>query len=301
MLVNAQNIASFFVGLNTAFQSGLALAAPKWPAIAMHVPSTSDAEDYGWLSGLPSIQRWVGDKEIKNLKANGYTLANEDFEGTFGVPRNSLADDKYGMFANTAAAWGGKAALWPDAFLFPLLLQGWDGICYDAKPFFSNAHPYKGGVQSNSGGGNGTPWFLLCTSQVAFKPLVFQEREAPHLVELAGQGEGERNAVTNTHTFMKGQLLYSVEARGAFGFGFWQLAYGSKQELNTANLKAARQAMEEYVDDAGTPLDVTPNLLVVPPSLRGAAEVLVNKETLAGGETNELYKAFELLVSGHLR
>lgn len=217
MIVNEAALAAFFRGLQTAFQGGLALANPIWQQVAMLVPSSTETEDYAWLQALPSIRKWVGDKYIHNLAASGYKLTNEEFEGTFGIKRSKLEDDTFGVFKNIGMAWGGKAALWPDRHLFPLLNGGWENLCFDGLPFFSATHPWQGGVQSNTGGGSGTPWYLLDTSQPGIKSLVFQEREKPHLVEMAGQSPARRNTETNSHTFMRGELLYSIEARGAFG------------------------------------------------------------------------------------
>ena len=64
-------------------------------------------------------------------------------------------------------------------------------------------------------------WFLLCTSQ-AIKPLIWQERKKPALTQ---QVDPSSDSV-----FQRGEYTYSVEARGGAGYGFWQLAYGSKGE-----------------------------------------------------------------------
>lgn len=49
--------------------------------------------------------------------------------------------------------------------------------------------------------------------------------------------------------------------------------------------------------DNGLPLGLTPNLLVVPPSLESAARKILNSEYAAGGETNEWKGTADLLVS----
>jgi phage major head subunit gpT-like protein len=63
-----------------------------------------------------------------------------------------------------------------------------------------------------------TAWFLLDTTK-PIKPFLFQERKKPVLVaQIDPNADG---------VFMRKKYLYSVEARGAGGYGFWQLAYGS--------------------------------------------------------------------------
>lgn len=58
--------------------------------------------------------------------------------------------------------------------------------------------------------------------------------------------------------------------------------------------------MRGYVDDTGDPLAINPTVIVVPGSLQGTAEALFKKQVLAGGETNELYGAVEIVVSPYL-
>jgi hypothetical protein len=122
---------------------------------------------------------------------------------------------------------------------------------------------------SNFGGGTGTAWYLLDTSRPV-KPLIYQLRRAYNLVRL------DRD--TDSNVFMRDELLYGVDGRSNVGFGFWQMAYASKAELNADNYGAARAAMQSLTNEAGTSLAIMPNLLVVPPSLEGAGRKLLKNE-----------------------
>jgi phage major head subunit gpT-like protein len=68
---------------------------------------------------------------------------------------------------------------------------------------------------------------------------------------------------TSDHVFMRDQYLYGVDARVAAGFGFWQMAYGSKADLTAANLRAAYTAMTNFTDDEGRKLNIKPTHLIV--------------------------------------
>lgn len=63
-----------------------------------------------------------------------------------------------------------------------------------------------------------TAWFLLDTSK-AIKPFIYQERKKPVLVS---QVNPDSDSV-----FQRKKFLYSAEARGAGGYGFWQMCVGS--------------------------------------------------------------------------
>ncbi len=63
-----------------------------------------------------------------------------------------------------------------------------------------------------------TAWFLMDTTK-ALKPLIYQPRKKPVAVALDNPDD--------PNVFMKGEFLFSVEARGAAAYAFWQLIWGS--------------------------------------------------------------------------
>lgn len=85
----------------------------------------------------------------------------------------------------------------------------------DGKP-----NPYKGAfeVVVNTRLTSRTAWFLLDTTK-AVMPFVFQERKAPEFVQ-----QIDLNSDT---VFMRRKYRFGAEARGAAGYTFWQLVYGS--------------------------------------------------------------------------
>ncbi len=66
----------------------------------------------------------------------------------------------------------------------------------------------------------------------------------------------------------------------------WQMAHCSKQELTEENLNAAIAKMQSRKADGGRLLDISPTLLIVPPSLRATALKLVKADTMSNGQTN---------------
>ena len=115
---------------------------------------------------------------------------------------------------------------------------------------------------SNTGGGSGAAWYLLDTSKVV-KPIIFQQR-TPFKPQELTSGDSD-------HVFKRNELLFGVDGRCNVGYGLWQTAYASKQTLDKTALWAARANMMGFKGDNGEPLGITPNLLLVPPSLEEAA------------------------------
>jgi phage major head subunit gpT-like protein len=287
--INAAFLNAFFIGLSTAFQQGLSGAESYWNKVAMLIPSATSENLYPWLKELPGFREWVGDKVISALEIEGYRLTNKDFEATISVKRSQLEDDQSGTFAPMVRQHGYAAKVWPDEGVFGALRNGFTGLCFDGKPFFSTDHPVGEVGVSNVINGAKTPWYLLCT-KMPLRPLIFQQRKAPTFVQ---QTDPQSDSV-----FKRGEFLYGAEARGAFGYGFWQLAVAGKTDLTAENYAAARAKMTGLKDAFGRPLNIQPNLLVVPSTLEGAGRKLLVNQLGDSGETNEWFNTAELLVSG---
>jgi phage major head subunit gpT-like protein len=75
------------------------------------------------------------------------------------------------------------------------------------------------------------------------------------------------------------------------GFGFHQLAVGSKDTLNAANFEAAMLALSAQKRPDGSPLGVKATHLVCGPTNEGKARTLLLKQTLAAGEDNIWFNA----------
>jgi phage major head subunit gpT-like protein len=104
------------------------------------------------------------------------------------------------------------------------------------------------------------------------------------------------------HAFMRKKLRYGVDYRGAAAFGLWQLAYASKETLNSTNYASARTAMMSVQNADGRPLGLKPNLLLVPPSLEAEAreilqaQFIIGDPTSGGAKTNVWQGTADLLV-----
>lgn len=292
MLINSHNLRTLGTAFRASYQIGLERPQPTWGRVATTITSTTARNEYGWLGQFPSVRKWVGDRVVNQVEGHSYTVVNDDFELTQAVLRNHMEDDNVGMYSPMFEHMGSSVAEHPDRQVWGLLKQAFDEPCYDGQPFVDTEHPVldkdgKVKLVSNSGGGSGTPWFLMDVSR-ALKPLIFQERKRPQFVA--------KDNPDDERVFWNKEFVYGVDSRDAVGFGFWQMAYGSKQTLNATNYAAARAAMQGMLGDYDRPLGLMPRLLVVPPSLEGAALEILNAERNAAGATNVWRGTAELLV-----
>lgn len=72
------------------------------------------------------------------------------------------------------------------------------------------------------------------------------------------------------------------------------------QAAAIASYGAGRTAMRKFKDDEGRPLNITPNVLLVPPALEHVALALVNNDRLADGKANPYKGTAEVVVDARL-
>lgn len=293
MLVNAANLEALRAGFATNFQNGLGQASALWSRVATEVSSTQKEQKYGWLGKMPNVREWIGPRAIQNLMQHDYAIKEKPWELTIGVDRDDIETDNLGIYAPMFTEMGQSTGAKKDMLVFGETLKaGFSQPCYDGQNFFDTDHPVLGEdgevtTVANTDGGSGTPWFLMDTSR-ALKPIILQRRKDFEFVSMTD--------LTAQNVFMNKEFVYGADARFNSGFGFWQMAWGSKQTLNAANYATARAALSGMKGDYGRPLGLMPNLLVVPPALESAGRKILNSELASGGETNEWKGTAELLV-----
>lgn len=296
-------LTALFQGYQAAYQKALAAAlqTTNWQKVATLVPSTTAGNIYPWLGQFPLLREWVGERVLKNMAAHGYSIKNRKFESTVPISRESVEDDQAGVFLTMFEEMGRAAAYHPESLVFELLKAGFTTECYDGQNFFDTEHPVYPEVD-----GTGTPalvsnmdvpatdpgpaWFLLDTTR-AIKPIIFQERTKPEMTS-------KTNPANSDHVFTHDEFVHGVRYRCEAGFGFWQMAFASRQPLTGEFYGNARAAMQGFTADGGRPMKIKPTLLVVPPRLEAQARKLLVKDADGGNEwagTAELFVCDELV------
>lgn len=288
MLITTTALAALNTGYRNDFNTGLTGITPLWPQIATRIPSNRSSNTYGWLNSWPGMREWIGDRQVKSLSESAYTIVNKPFESTVGVPRDAIEDDEFGIYGPMMASMAQAAAEHPDTLIFNLLKNGFSTPCFDGQNFFDEEHPVGDAVVSNVQAGAGEGWFLL-DNRRPLKPLIFQERKKPEFVAMT--------ALTDEAVFTAKEFRYGVDSRCAVGFGFWQLAFGSKAALTAENYESAYEAMTSQRNEDGQVLNVKPTHIVVGPGNRAAAKKLFDSMLVGGGDTNTNYKDVEIIVA----
>ena len=205
-------------GIYSAIASGEGQAAAAWPdemiADLANGVFTTDCFDGQPMCDTdhPVANGTVSNKGTVALSAASQAAAIASY-GAARTAMMSLKNDN-----------GRPLNIIPDILLVPPALEAVANVLMtndkleDGKP-----NPYKGTAevmvwpQLTST----TAWFLLDTTK-PLKPFIYQPREKPKAVN---QTDPNSDDVFNTAVYK-----FSVEARGAAGFAFWQLIWGSTGE-----------------------------------------------------------------------
>lgn len=151
MIINQANLHGLTTGYSTAFNKSFESVTPNYQKVATVVPSSTGEENYKWLGQIPDMREWIGEREVQSLMAYDYSIKNKKFESTYGVPRDAIEDDKYGVYTPLFSNMGESAALHPDKLVFGAMMDGFTAICYDGKPFFAENHQVGDVTYSNKG------------------------------------------------------------------------------------------------------------------------------------------------------
>ena len=151
MLINSENLSGIFRGFKLLFKQFFDGKTSFWEKLAMKVTSSTGSETYGWLMNIPQMREWLGDREIKNLSADDYTIKNKTFESTVAVPRDAIEDDQIGVYRPAIGMMAEEAKTFPDSLVADLLKNGTTNKCYDKQAFFSGAHKVAKNNVSNKG------------------------------------------------------------------------------------------------------------------------------------------------------
>lgn len=282
MIINRANLQILETGFQAAFSEGFGQAPTDHEEIMLDVSSTTLEEEYGWLGQWPGLEEWVGEATFRGVMSHGYTIRNRRYQAGVDVDRDAIEDDRYGIYTPMMREAGRSAAAHPATLIYEALRSGFAQTCYDGQFFFDTDHPIPGSGRTYANRpatlGTGSYWFLLDTSR-ALKPIIFQRRR-DYTPRMNADEMGEP-------LWRRNRLEWQVDARVACGYGLWQLAYGSRADLDADSYAAARQAMLDVVGDQDRPLGCMPTLLVVAPDREGAARRLLVSELTTGGMTNE--------------
>jgi phage major head subunit gpT-like protein len=149
MDINRTNMDALFKSIVKGFQDGMTQKPPvDLSFLFSPFPSATAANFYPWLEQIPGFKEWLGDRVFQNLRSQGYTVPNRDFELSLSMPAKDLDDDQYGMYVGLVQI---VAANWP-TLLYELIIEVLTNRgpkCWDNLALFATTHKYGDNTVSN--------------------------------------------------------------------------------------------------------------------------------------------------------
>lgn len=141
-IANQANLEAARIGFHAAFleQLGLVQSYPL-EQLLMEVQSTTSLEEWEWLSDLPGLEEWLGDRNLDTLKAFKLQVRNKDWSSGLKLHQNQIKDDRMGMFPVSVAGLALAARQHRADIAIQLLINGFDGLPY---PTISTGLAYDG-------------------------------------------------------------------------------------------------------------------------------------------------------------
>lgn len=117
--------------------------------IATVIPTTLPTQDYGWLSGNPTMREFVDERRLKALKELSQTITDKTWEATLGVSRRALEDDQYGAIRLRVQDLANEAARHREKITVQKYALGATTVCADGQYLIDDDHPESGTNQDN--------------------------------------------------------------------------------------------------------------------------------------------------------
>lgn len=209
MIISNASLAALRTNFSALFQAAFDSAPVFHDQLATTVPSTTSINTYGFLDRIPKMRKWVGPRQIQNLRERAAQIINEPYELTVGVDRDDIEDDNLGMYPALFKDMGIQAKKWPDQLVKTALQSGTSLTGFDGVPFFSNAHPLSGSNQSNNFTGTALNAANYVTVRAAMSSFVGADGEplgvTPDLLVVPPQLEGTGRTILNADMINNGE------------------------------------------------------------------------------------------------
>ncbi len=151
MDINRASLDAILTNFRVIFNGGLQIAQKPIERIATVVDSTFQDETYPIGAFTATFHEWLGDRVLQDVALYLKRVPNRDFEGTIQIPRNSILDDRLGVYDIAIRELGVQASAHPwKLAVNELMVNGFDSghAGFDGVPFFSAAHTWKGGYET---------------------------------------------------------------------------------------------------------------------------------------------------------
>ena len=130
-------------GLRSVFEGALEGSIDEsWREVAMTVPGTTKKDAYKFITDMPGMKKWFGNRITDQWKMEAFEIENVPYESTIELDEFEVDDDTLGVYTPIAAQMGNVAGRMPAEIVFGHLEAGFTVNSYDGTTFFSTTHAW---------------------------------------------------------------------------------------------------------------------------------------------------------------
>jgi phage major head subunit gpT-like protein len=156
-MIDRAKIEAAFVVFSTIFDMKLKNTPVIYPQIATVIPGVSERVEFKWLSSIPTLKRWVGDRTLQRLRAESVALTTDWWANGIEVDVDDLNNEaRFGMLGLRIRSLASACARRMDDQVVQYYVNGFAGtlgVTYDGQFLFDTDHTAAGngtGVQQSN-------------------------------------------------------------------------------------------------------------------------------------------------------
>lgn len=142
MFVSQDKINEASAGFQAVYMSAFEGKETNLSMLAMEMTSTDATETHNFLTGVPMMKEMVGEANLQDIAAAGFTLANKEFDVTIPVKLLTIHRDKTGIMRHLFQDMGTNARVHPYLLVTALLSAGFTAKDYTGKNFYDENKKY---------------------------------------------------------------------------------------------------------------------------------------------------------------
>lgn len=96
--LDASKLEAAYVGFHKNFHDRLKLATPLYKQLATVIETDNLIDRQVWLSSVPKMRRWAGNKTLHKLRAESTPFVTMPHEASVQVPKHDILNDRLGLW-----------------------------------------------------------------------------------------------------------------------------------------------------------------------------------------------------------
>jgi phage major head subunit gpT-like protein len=153
-MIDRAKVEAAFVVFSTVFDLKLSNTPVIYPQISTVIPGVSERIEFKWLSSIPTLKRWVGDRTLQRLRGESQSLLTEWWANGIEVDVDDLNNEaKLGMIVKRIRSMATACARRMDDQVVQYYINGFAGtlgVTYDGQFLFDTDHTAAGNGQGVS-------------------------------------------------------------------------------------------------------------------------------------------------------